>query len=224
MAVAAAEGARRLRKRAINTGPWRDNGDGYIEKGPFPAAKTSVKAVTRLRRRRRRQSDDRPDAHQRRRQAAGPLLADRGRFDRRRRRSRLTFESDATVLWFLAVDPTGAHETGPPVKWTNTLTLTYDPKEVMGKRTVALTVKPRGEIRWNLDGTNVKEGKLYAGPIDVPGETEATLYVYAEDQGVSATKNFTIRPVTGGKATIDPAKPATSARRRSSPPPRTPSS
>ena len=83
----------------------------------------------------------------------------------------------------------------------------------MGKRTVALSVKPRGEIRWNLDGTNVKEGKLCAGPIDVPGEAEATLYVYAEDQGVSATKTFAIRPVTGGKATIDPAKPATVARK-----------
>ena len=33
----------------INTGAWRDNGDGYVEKGPFPPAKTSVKAVTRTR-------------------------------------------------------------------------------------------------------------------------------------------------------------------------------
>ena len=63
----------------------------------------------------------------------------------------------------------------------------------MGKRTVTLSVKPRGEIRWNLDGTNVKEGKVYTGPIDIPGEGEATIYAYAEDAGVSATKTFTIR-------------------------------
>ena len=59
-----------------------------------------------------------------------------------------TFETDETVLWFLAVDPEGKHETGPAEKWTNTLTITHDPKEVMGKRTVTLTVKPRGEIRF----------------------------------------------------------------------------
>ena len=206
------KGLDEIRKRAINTGAWRDNGDGYIEKGPFPAAKTSVKAVTRLR------DDatglatidltvvnggDKPKIHFSETDdvSASSPLAD------------VTFESDATVLWFLAVDPSGAHETGPAVKWTNTLTITYDPKEVMGKRTVALSVKPRGEVRWNLDGTNVKEGKPYTGPIDVPGEGEATLYTYAEDQGVSEKKDFTIRPVTGGKATIDPKKPATVGRK-----------
>jgi hypothetical protein len=83
----------------------------------------------------------------------------------------------------------------------------------MGKRSVTLAVKPKGEIRWNLDGTNVKEGKVYTGPIDVPGDAEATLYVYAEDAGVSATKTFTIRAVTGGKATIDPTKAATVAKK-----------
>ena len=38
-----------LRRRAISTGDWRDNNDGYIEKGPFPPPKTSVKAVTKNR-------------------------------------------------------------------------------------------------------------------------------------------------------------------------------
>jgi hypothetical protein len=202
-----------LRKRAVKTGAWRDNGDGYVEKGPFPAAKTSVKAVTRSR------DDDTGNATidltainagEKARihfaetddvSAASPTVPD------------VTFESMATVLWFLAVDPDGKHQTGPAEKWTNSLTITHDPKEVMGKRTVTLAVKPKGEIRWNLDGTNVKEGKVYAGPIDVPGEKEATLYVYAEDGGVSATKNFTIRAVTGGKATIDPGKAATVAKK-----------
>ena len=208
-----AKGLDDLRKRAINTGAWRDNGDGYIEKGPFPAAKTSVKAVTRS-----RDDDtgkatidltpinggDKPQVHFSQTEdvsTASALIPD------------LTFESDATALWFLAVDPAGAHDTGAAVKWTNTLTLTYDLKEIMGKRTVSLSVRPRGDIRWNLDGTTVKEGKVYAGPIDIPGEGEATVYVYAEDQDVSVAKNFTIRQVTGGKATIDPAKPATVAKK-----------
>jgi hypothetical protein len=207
------KGLDELRKRAINTGAWRDNGDGYIEKGPFPAAKTSVKAVTRLRddatgaatidltpvnggekaKIHFSQTDDVS--------TASPLVPD------------VTFESDATVLCFLVVDPDAKHETGSAVKWENSLTITYDPKEIMGKRTVALSVKPRGEIRWNIDGTNVKEGKVYTGLIDVPGDGEAVVYTYAEDQGVSVKKDFTIRPVTGGQVTIDPTKPATVARK-----------
>jgi Protein of unknown function (DUF499) len=202
-----------LRRRAIATDDWRDNGDGYIEKGPFPPAKASVKAITRSRddetgkatidltpinggdkvRIHFSQTDDVS--------TASPVVPD------------VTFESDATVLWFLAVDPDGKHEIGPAEKWTNTLTITHDPKEVMGKRTVTVSAKPRGEIRWNLDGTNVKEGRPYTGPIEIPGEAEATVYVYAEDAGISAVKHFTIRPVTGGKATIDPAKPATVAKK-----------
>ena len=171
-----------LRRRAINTGDWRDNGDGYIEKGPFPPPKTSVKAVTKSR-------DDSgkatieltalnagpkaqihyastPDVS-----ASSPTVPD------------VVFESDATVLWFLAVDPEGKLPTGDAEKWTNTLTLTHQPKEVMGKRTVTLDVKPRGTIRWNLDGTNVKEGSAYTGPIEIPGDKETTLYAYAEDAG-----------------------------------------
>ncbi|WP_294539790.1 anti-phage-associated DUF499 domain-containing protein [uncultured Rhodoblastus sp.] len=202
-----------IRRRAVKTGDWRDNGDGYVEKGPFPPAKTSVRAVTRS-----RDDDtglatidltpinggDKVRIHYSQAEdvsAASPVVPD------------LTFESGDTVLWFLAIDPEGKHETGSAEKWTNTLTITHDPKEIMGKRSVALSVKPRGEIRWNIDGTNVKEGAIYAGPIEIPGAAETTIYVYAEDAGVSASKNFTIHPVTGGKATIDPAKAATVAKK-----------
>eukprot|EP01037_Dinobryon_pediforme_P017817 gene17817-18044_t len=207
-----AKGLDEIRKHAVKTGAWRDNGDGYVEKGPFPPDKTSVKAFMRDRddegkatidltpvnggdkvRIHYSTTDDVSDQ--------SPIVPD------------VTFESNETVLWFLAVDPDGKHETGAAEKWTNTLSITHDPKEVMGKRSVTLTVKPRGEIRWNIDGTNVKEGKIYAGSIEIPGTEDVTLYTYAEDSGVSVTKTFTIRAVTGGKATIDPLKPASVAKR-----------
>jgi len=123
------------------------------------------------------------------------------------------FETEATVLWFLAVDELGKHHTGPAEKWSNMLTLTHEPKEVMGKRSVTLDVKPRGQIRWNIDGTNPREGKPYTGPIEIPGNEEVVVYAYADDAGVSVQKNFTIRPSIGGKATIDPEKPATVRKR-----------
>jgi hypothetical protein len=207
------KGLEELKKRALQTGDWRDNGDGYVEKGPFPPATTSVKIVTLSRNDETGKATielsaanggDKVRIHYSEKDdvsAASPVVPD------------LTFESDATVLWFLAVDPGGKHTTGAAEKWTNSLSITHDPKEVMGKRNVTLTVKPRGEIRWNIDGTNVKEGNVYTGPIDIPGEGEVTLYTYAEDAGVSVTKPFTIRPVSGGKATIDPGKPATVTRK-----------
>jgi hypothetical protein len=196
-----------VKRTALGTGQWRDNGDGYVEKGPFPAAKTSVKVVVRG-------YDDQTgvstieltatDAGPNGRihwaatgdvSAKSPVVPD------------LIIERDETILWFLAVDPDGKHETGEPVKWTNTLTLTYEPKEVMGKRTVALTVKPRGAIRWNTDGTNAREGKPYVGPIAIEGAGEVKVYTYAEDAGVETLKIFTIRPVKAGAVQLDPDKP-----------------
>jgi hypothetical protein len=202
-----------LKRRAIGTGDWRDTGDGYIEKGPFPPPQTGVKVVTRSR------DDDSGKAtveitalnagskarvHYAADEAvstASPLIPDQ------------IFETDATVLWFLAVDEQGKHQTGPSEKWCNTLTLTFEPKEVMGKRSVTLDVKPRGQIRWNIDGTNPREGKPHNGPIEIPGNEEVVVYAYADDAGVSVQKNFTIRPSIGGKATIDPEKPATVRKR-----------
>lgn len=196
-----------VKRAALGTGQWRDNGDGYVEKGPFPAAKTSVKVVVRG-------YDDQtgtstidltaidagPDGRVHWSPTAdvsakSPVVPD------------LIIERDESVLWFLAVDPDGKHETGDPVKWANTLTLSYEPKEVMGKRTVALTVKPRGAIRWNTDGTNPREGKPYVGPIPVEGEGEVKVYAYAEDAGVETSKVFTIRPLTAGVIQLDPDRP-----------------
>ncbi|MEY9524412.1 hypothetical protein ABIF70_005553 [Bradyrhizobium japonicum] len=197
-----------IKRAALANGQWRDNGDGYIEKGPFPAAKTAVKVVTKG------YNDETgkatieltpTDAGTNARihfsalsdvSAKSPLVPD------------LIMERDETVLWFIAVDPDGKHETGEAVKWTNTLTLTHEPREVMGKRTVTLTVKPRGKIRWNTDGTTPREGKPYTGPIQIEGKGEVKVYAYAEDAGVEETRTFTIPAVNDDGIHIDPDKPA----------------
>ncbi len=196
-----------IKRVALANGQWRDSGDGYVEKGPFPAAKTSVKVVTRS-------YDDQtgvatieltatdagPNGKVHFAQtsdvsAKSPIVPD------------LIMERDDTVLWFIAVDPDGRHETGEPVKWTNTLTLTYEPREVMRKRSVALTVRPRGRIRWNTDGTNPREGKPYTVPIQIEGDGEVKIYAYAEDAGVETQRTFTIRSVAAGVIQINPDKP-----------------
>lgn len=197
-----------VKRAALANGQWRDNGDGYVEKGPFPAAKTSVKYLSRNYDEQTgtttielTATDAGPNGKIHFSQtsdvsAKSPIVPD------------LIMERDETVLWFIAVDPDGKHETGEPVKWSNTLSLTYEPKETMGKRSVALTVKPRGKIRWNTDGTNPREGKPYAGPIQIDGGDETKIYAYAEDAGVETTKTFVIRPVKGGEIQVDLDRPA----------------
>lgn len=205
-------GLETLKRLAIGTGDWRDNNDGYIERGPFPPAVTSVKPVTRSR-------DDSGNATiELTARNAGPNARIHvGSTPEVSEQSPIVEDSiivrNETVLWFLAVDPDGKHQTGPPEKWNNTLSITYEPREVMGRRSVSLDVKPRGALRWNLDGTNVREGHAYTGPIDIPGDGEVTVYTYAEDAGVTETKSFSIRARTGGQAEIDPEKPATVIRR-----------
>lgn len=201
------KGIDELRKRAVNTGTWRDQGDGYVEKGPFPPARTGVKAITQSRDDETGRATIRlsvsnagpnarihhsttPDVS-----ASSPVLDD------------TIIERDETVLYFLAVDPEGKHDTGEPERWSNTLSLTHERSEVLGKRRVTLDVKPRGAIRWTLDGTNPREGKPYDGPIEIPGTAAATVYAYAEDAGVEIRKEFTI-PEPGGRKEIDPDKAA----------------
>ncbi len=201
------KGLEALKAKAVGSGTWRDLGDGSVEKGPFPPPKTSVRVSLRAYDEATGMAtievtavDAGPQAKVHFATNAGvdgssPLVPD------------TVFDTDEVSLWFVAVDPTGKHETGEAVSWKNRLTLTHEPKDVMGKRTVSLTVKPRGEIRWNLDGTTPREGKVYSGPFDIPGTAEAKVYAYAEADGVSETKTFTI-PAAGEEKKIDPTKPA----------------
>jgi hypothetical protein len=77
--------------------------------------------------------------------------------------------------------------------WSNTLTITHQPRDGVGSRSVELRVVPRGIIRYTLTGANPAEGTLYTGPIEI-GQGETTIYCYAEDDGVSIRRNFTIPP------------------------------
>ena len=197
-----------LRTKAVGQDRWRYTEDGYIEKGPFPPPKTSVSYQERA-------YDDATgtatlevspkDAGVHGRvhysataevTSASEQLAD------------VVFETNATVFYFRSIDPDGKHDTGDAVRWENKLTITHERKEQLGKRTVELTVVPRGTLRWNITGINSKEGALYEGPIALAGDDDVTLYVYAEDSGVTATREFTI-PKPNQKGTlIDKQKPA----------------
>ena len=203
------KGLELLRKTAEGQGRWRYTEDGYIEKGPFPPPKTSVSISERDYKEETGQAtievlardagpsgrvhySTGPDVS-----AASPVIPD------------TIFPTGETALWFLAVDPDGGHQTGDPVRWSNKLNLTHQPRTLPGKRLVELTVKPRGVIRWNTTGANPKEGQPYTGPIELTGNAEVTIYAYAEDQGVSTQRNFLIpKPPIGSDDRQDQARKA----------------
>ena len=65
------------------------------------------------------------------------------------------------------------------------------------------------EPRWDKPSRRL----TLLGAVHLKGEWEVTIYAYAEDAGVSVTKHFTIRPVTGNAALIDENKPAIIAKK-----------
>jgi hypothetical protein len=164
-----------LRKLAEQQGIWRWTEDGYIEKGPFEKPKTTV-AVTEL-----AYEDGTGTA------SLSVVARDAGPapkvfYDKTpavsARSPQMTdakLTTDATRLWFLAIDPSGAHEAGPPVPWSNKLTITHQPREGIGTRTVELRVARRGTIKYTLTGANPAEGIVYTGPFEI-GQAETTLY------------------------------------------------
>ncbi len=108
---------------------------------------------------------------------ASPVLADN------------TLKTNALRVQFLAVDPTGANVTGHPTTWTNELIIRSFLDKDTVDRTVALTVAPRGTIRYTLDGTEPREGTVYSKPISI-GKDAAAIQVYAECDALEAKRSF----------------------------------
>jgi hypothetical protein len=197
-----------LRTKAVGQDRWRYTEDGYIEKGPFPPPKTSVAIQERA-------YDDATGKATLEVSARDAGVHGRVHYAKTAdvasasaQLSDVVFETDETVLYFRSIDPDGKHETGDAVRWTNRLTITHDRKEQLGKRTVELTVVPRGSLRWNTTGINPKEGAPYTGPIELSGDDDLTLYVYAEDGGVTAIREFLIPKPNQKGTVIDKQKPA----------------
>ncbi len=198
-----------LRKEAEARGEWRSTQDGWVERGPFakPATSVAVKEenyddlsgtatlrVTAL------HAGDSAVVYW----ASVPDVSTRST-----RLEQPRLETDATRLFFLAVDPSGANEMGAAVEWSNRLTITHQPRAGIDGRTVELKVVPRGSIRFTLDGSNPAEGTPYAEPIAIAGSGAVTLCCHAEETGLTARRTFVIPALEDdGKPPIDPDKPA----------------
>jgi hypothetical protein len=200
-------GLEQLKEIAINRGLWEDLGNGYITKRP-PKKRTSAQVIVEYG----------PDDMGRVRLKVNPLNAGPA--------PRIHYAEDAVTatesspllkdnplttsalrVVFLVRDPSGQYETGEPVVWTNRLVLRSRLIEEGKQRLVELFVAPRGEIRYTLDGSEPREGKLYDGPIPI-GDSDVLLRAFASADGMEVKEDFKF-PAKGKQAVqLVEAKPA----------------
>lgn len=177
-----------LKAIACNRGIWEDLGNGYVTKKPKKKT-TSVQVV----------EDTQPNDHGAVRlrvtavnagQAYKVFYAEDGEVSEASPQlSELTFETTALRVSFLVKDLSGQFDTGEPFTWTNKLTIRNQLEEVNGKRQVKLMVVPRGEIRYTTDGSEPRDGNVYAEPI-VIGDQAARIWVFAHADGLEAKSEF----------------------------------
>jgi hypothetical protein len=197
-----------LKAEALKQFRWRQGTDGYIEKGPFPAEKTSVnvtvqnasaetgKTVLTLTPRNAGPSPVIHYAPTSKVGVADPKVDD---FD--------NFSTTEATLYFLAVDSEGKYEAGEPQRWTAELRVRHQIQAIADQRMVTLECTPMADMHYTLDGVNPKNGALYKKPFEVDSSA-VRLMVYASAGEASRTADFQI-PAAGDKQVqIDDAKPA----------------
>jgi hypothetical protein len=204
-----------MRSVAIRKDVWRDEGAGYVRKGPFPKDKASV-VIARL----TRDDDTGRVAFQ-----VSAKHGDRVHYEEGGSAATINsplvqggrLETTALKVSFLAVDSTGQHETGDPRTDTNSITLKYDYAYRDGARRVTLRAAPVGTIRYTLDGSNARIGGVCnTGEVIVPDGREVLLAI-AEAQGIWSDLLRVEVPTAAGNGGLtfepDPHRPAEWRRR-----------
>ncbi|CAA9397251.1 MAG: hypothetical protein AVDCRST_MAG93-10038 [uncultured Chloroflexia bacterium] len=167
-----------LKEEAIRRETWREIGDGYVERGPFPKPRTNVmfQELTRdpntgvvTLRVKPLHADTVYYSYD------GPATTSSSKLDA------YDLETDALWISCLAVDSTGERETGQPQMWTNTLEVKYRLFRQGEERMCELRAIPSGDIRYTVDGSSLEiSGHRYAQPFAVP---DGTKLILAQAQG-----------------------------------------
>lgn len=193
-----------LLKNMIKKGIWRENG-GYIDKGPFPKEKTSVR-VQLL-----RYDEETGEAVLR----LTPIHGDKIYYEINGTPTTASnlvenpdeFRTKELKITFLCVDSTNEHETGEPVHWENKITLKGRIYDKNGKKVLELRAAPSHEvkIRYTTDGSNPKEyGGLYDSEVELPSNATIVLAV-AEARGI-CSEVIQLKVEKSDEIVIDPSR------------------
>ena len=198
-----------LKVEALEKGVWKESG-GWLEKGPFPAEKTSLEAMETFR-------DEKTGEVTLK---LIPRYGDKLYWEvgsaattaSKEVKTPDEFKTKALKLSFLCEDSAGEHETGEAIWWTNTIDIKYRVStDKKGGQKVELETVPEDPaivVKYTTDGSNPKEhGGVYDDAFTVPAGTKFVLAV-AEAEAVSiVSEELTIEPATDKKnGKVDPKK------------------
>lgn len=202
------KGLDQLKRIALAEKRWRDTNDGYIEKGPFPKEKTQVSVVSQITdvssgeavlQLTTKNAGAEPQVHYGETSSVSPedpIVQDIE-----------SFRTRNAILYFLAVDSSGTHETGEPEKWVARFDIKHQPRQKPLQREVELKVVPEAEIiRYTLDGTNPREGRWYDGPFEITDDKQV-LQVFAKNGEAEGIQTFHIPAHQNGGETAGETRP-----------------
>jgi len=200
-----------VRAEMISRDQWRDIGNGFVQRGPFPPPRPAVQVQLLSR------DDKTGEATLRVRPLHGDTVymeEGNGRsLGPREKLESYDVKTRAPRLTFTAADAATGVD-GDTVPWTNTISLRHRLFGTPDARMCELQALPAGTIRYTTDGSSPSSsGALYREPFRVPRETTIILAQASADGVVSDTIRVDV-PKGGGDEgdktwRIDPAKPAT---------------
>jgi hypothetical protein len=203
-----ARGLEQLRDEALKQGRWRQTPEGHIEKGPFPAEKTSVNITPQGTNRETgettlsltpRNAGDSPRVYVAK--TAAVSVEDHQVQDLE------DYRTPEATLYFIAVDSAGKYHVGEPTRWTADLTVRHEVLNIADSRKVELRCTPAAEMRYTLDGTNPKEGTVYTDPFQVPAKG-CTILIAAKAGEVEKSAKVLIPSAGDYRVIIDEHQPA----------------
>lgn len=201
-------GMETLKAEALKQGRWRQGTDGYIEKGPFPAEKTTVNVTLQTLNESTgestlaiipRNAGQSPVVHYAATAKVSAIDTKVEDLD--------NFITSAATLYFLAIDSEGRHQTGEPQRWVADLRVRHQVQAIADKRIVTLSCLPAAEMRYTLNGSNPKDGELYIEPFAISSQA-ARLMIYASAGEASHNADYTIPAASDKQVQIDDSKPA----------------
>lgn len=190
---------------------WRDDGGGYVKKGPFekPATKVTVQVVSR---------DENTGKVKLRLNPvnADTLYAETGAVatTASQRLEGRDFETSELEVSFLAVDSKGEHKTGDAVTWQNTITIKSKAYMRGEDMIVELESYPKVPIRYTTDGSNPRNGGgVYNGAFTVASGTLVVQAIAEQVGGITKamiSSDIHQRTIPWGEKPYspDPTKPA----------------
>lgn len=202
-----------LKSKLVSEDQWRDDGHGYVDKGPFPLPKTAVSV-------RRKYTDE----------STGEVLLDvtpthgdivyyevgkEATSQSKRVTDFANFRTKDLIIYFLCEDSKNQHETGPQYRYQGAVTIKHRLYQAGSDQMIEMQSLPQAAtIKYSTDGSDPRSGgQTYKSPFALPKTTRVVRY-FAEASGVfSEVKDVPIDWDNLGQERIDPDKQAIWRRR-----------